>query len=181
MSVQRDSALAPAEATGGSGGVAAAARRAAAPKFLDGIDKGLYEGGMANDLGHLLLRAQRDFEQRLVDGLGQKNHRLTAAQIAVMQLLDGGGTRLGAIAQRVATTKQAVGQVVDQLESLGLVERAKDDADARARLVRPTKRGNTLLSEVRSIAQGIRRDWKKRLGAERLAALEDALGAFAEE
>ncbi|MCC6623161.1 MAG: winged helix DNA-binding protein [Deltaproteobacteria bacterium] len=135
---------------------------------------------MAFDLGHLLLRAQRDFEQRLVEGLGQKNHRLTAAQVAVMQLLDGGGTRLGTIAQRVATTKQAVGQVVDQLEALGLVERARDDADARARLVRPTKRGAALLADAKQIAQGIRRDWKKRLGAERMAALEDALGGFAE-
>jgi len=135
---------------------------------------------MAFDLGHLLLRAQRDFEQRLVEGLGQKNHRLTAAQVAVIQLLDGDGTRLGTIATRVATTKQAVGQVVDQLESLGLVDRARDDADARARLVRPTKRGAALLNDAKQIAQGIRRDWKKRLGAEKLAALEDALGAFAE-
>src|SRR5688572_9457170 len=94
---------------------AAGGDRRGLPKNLDGIDKGLYEGGMANELGHLLLRAQRDFEQRLVDGLGQKNHKLTAAQVAVMQLLDNKGTRLGTIAQRVATTKQAVGQVVDQL------------------------------------------------------------------
>ena len=135
---------------------------------------------MANELGHLLLRAQRDFEQRLVEGLVQKNHKLTAAQVNVIQLLDNEGTRLGTIATRVATTKQAVGQVVDQLEALGLVERGKDEADARARLVKPTKKGAALLTDAKAISQGIRRDWKKKLGPEKMTALEIALEAFAD-
>lgn len=133
---------------------------------------------MSNDLGLLLLRAQRDFEQRLVEGLSSREHGLTPAQVAVVLHLGSEGTRLGAIATKVGTTKQAVGQVVDQLEGLGYVERAPDPADARARLVRPTKKGATLVAEAKQVSAGIRRDWKKRLGADRLAALEDALGAL---
>ncbi|MFO0747933.1 MAG: MarR family transcriptional regulator [Myxococcota bacterium] len=133
---------------------------------------------MSNDLGLLLLRAQRDFEQRLVEGLTTREHGLTPAQVAVVLHLGPDGTRLGSIAAKVGTTKQAVGQVVDQLEALSYVERAPDPADARARLVRPTKKGQALIAEARAVSAGIRRDWKKRLGADRLTALEDALTAL---
>lgn len=133
---------------------------------------------MSNDLGLLLLRAQRDFEQRLVAGLSTREHGLTPAQVAVVLHLGSDGTRLGAIAAKVGTTKQAVGQVVDQLEGLGFVERAADPADARARLVRPTKKGSALIGEAKQVSAGIRRDWKKRLGADKLQALETALEAL---
>ena len=45
------------------------------------------------------------------------------------------------IAARAGITKQAVGQIVDELEALGYVRREPDPADARARLVVYTERG----------------------------------------
>jgi len=131
-----------------------------------------------SELGLMLQRAQRDFERRLNDELSGREHGLTPAQLSVIQHVDSDGTRLGAVADKVGTTKQAVGQIIDQLEKLGFVERGPDPADARARLVRPTKRGATLLTDAKGVSATIRKDWKKKLGADRLAALEDALGAL---
>ena len=45
------------------------------------------------------------------------------------------GSRLTELAEQAQITKQSAGFLVDQLERAGLVERAPDPADARARLV----------------------------------------------
>ena len=45
------------------------------------------------------------------------------------------------LAARVGVSKQAVGQLVDDLESMGVVERVPDPEDGRARRVRFTRRG----------------------------------------
>jgi len=53
------------------------------------------------------------------------------------------GIRLTELAERLGVTKQAVGQLVEDLERFGVVERAPDPADGRAKLVRFTKRGRS--------------------------------------
>src|SRR3954454_3150865 len=51
------------------------------------------------------------------------------------------GDRLTALAARAALTKQAVGEVVSDLEKLGYVERVADPDDGRAKIIRLTRRG----------------------------------------
>ena len=49
-----------------------------------------------------------------------------------------GGIRQSALIERVATTKQAVQQILDGLEAEGIVERIADPADGRGKYVRYT-------------------------------------------
>jgi DNA-binding MarR family transcriptional regulator len=51
------------------------------------------------------------------------------------------GTRATEIARRAGITKQAVGQLVDDMIGLGMLERVPDPDDGRAQLVRFTDEG----------------------------------------
>ena len=59
----------------------------------------------------------------------------------VFRFIDEDGSRLTELAERSALTKQAVGEVVADLENLGYVERAPDPGDGRAKLIKLTERG----------------------------------------
>jgi DNA-binding MarR family transcriptional regulator len=83
------------------------------------------------------------------------------AHTALFPHLDFEGVRLTALASRVGVTKQAVGQLVDDLVALGMVERISDPTDRRARRVRFSRRGHGALVH----------------GLRILGDLQDALGA----
>lgn len=62
--------------------------------------------------------------------------RLRPSHTSVFPHIDLQGTRPSEIARRMGISKQAVGQLVADLEAMGAVERCPDPADKRARLVR---------------------------------------------
>jgi DNA-binding MarR family transcriptional regulator len=69
---------------------------------------------------------------------------ITPAFASLMSLLDATGVRPTTLAKRAGTTKQAIGQLVRELEKRGYVEQVPDRADTRAKIVRLTKRGVAL-------------------------------------
>lgn len=69
---------------------------------------------------------------------------LSPAYAAILPFIDLDGTRQVALAQRAGMTKQAVGQLVGDLEMRGYVELVPDPTDRRARIVRFTPRGLAL-------------------------------------
>ncbi len=69
---------------------------------------------------------------------------ITPAFVSLMSLLDAAGIRPTTLAQRAGITKQAIGQLVRELEARGYVEQVPDRADTRAKIVRLTKRGVAL-------------------------------------
>jgi DNA-binding MarR family transcriptional regulator len=102
------------------------------------------------NFGHLLFRAARLLNDRSVQrvrraagSLGQ----IRAAHTQIFPHVDLEGTRQTELARRVGLTKQAVGQLVGDLEALGIVERVPDPEDGRARLVRFTAAGRASLLE----------------------------------
>jgi DNA-binding MarR family transcriptional regulator len=72
-----------------------------------------------------------------------------------------------------------VGEVVDQLESLGYVERAQDPEDGRAKVIRLTDRGADAQQTALKIFADIERDWAKQYGAERVATVRQLLEEIA--
>ena len=85
------------------------------------------------------------------------------------------GSRLTDLAETSGLTKQAVGEVVADLENLGYVERAPDPDDGRAKLIRLTQRGGEAREAAVEIFNQIEREWGERYGAERVAALRELL------
>jgi DNA-binding MarR family transcriptional regulator len=69
---------------------------------------------------------------------------ITPAFASLMSLLDATGIRPTTLAKRAGTTKQAIGQLVRELETRGYVEQVPDSTDTRAKIVRLTKRGVAL-------------------------------------
>jgi DNA-binding MarR family transcriptional regulator len=119
----------------------------------------------AQNLGHLLFRTARLFNELAVARLNRRPG-LEALRPAHMQLLphlDLGGTRPAELARRVGLSRQAVGQLIDDLDALGVLTRVPDPADKRGKLVVFTSQG----------AAGLRE------GLAHLAALEAELRAGA--
>lgn len=81
------------------------------------------------------------------------------------------GNRLTALAERAGMTKQAVGEVVSELQQIGYVERVADPSDGRAKIIKLTERGLAAWKHGYSILDEIRERWEQRYGAERVRAM----------
>jgi DNA-binding MarR family transcriptional regulator len=88
------------------------------------------------------------------------------------------GSRLTDLAERAHMTKQSVGEVATELEQKGYLERVPDPRDGRAKIIRLTERGREAQALGFGIINEIEADWADRFGAERVAALRDALEAI---
>ena len=76
---------------------------------------------------------------------------LTPALVRLLPHLSREGLRPTELARRVEVTKQAVGQALDGLEAMRLVELVPDPSDGRARLVRLTEAGESAYGQGRAV------------------------------
>ena len=90
----------------------------------------------------------------------------------------GGGRHASRLAEDLGVTRQAVAQVVTTLERDGYVRRVTDPGDARAKLICLTPRGRSALRAMHASARATEEDWRRRLGAERLAEFRATLLAL---
>ena len=94
---------------------------------------------------------------------------------SVFRFIDPEGSRLTALAERSGLTKQALGEVVDELERLGYVERTADPADRRAKIIRLTERGEKGQIAAARILGDVEQWWARHLGRDRIAMLRRTL------
>jgi DNA-binding MarR family transcriptional regulator len=92
--------------------------------------------------------------------------------------LDLDGTRLNTLAERAGSTKQAVGQLVDELVVHGYVERKPDPNDGRGTLVCFTKSGWQFLTDAQAIKLEIEGEYRAALGAATWKRLNTSLQAL---
>ena len=98
-----------------------------------------------NDFAPALVAASRALVATMMPELVRYGFNgITPAFASLMSLLDATGIRPTTLAQRAGTTKQAIGQLVRELETRGYVEQVPDSTDTRAKIVRLTKRGVAL-------------------------------------
>jgi DNA-binding MarR family transcriptional regulator len=85
------------------------------------------------DLSHLLLSAYRSLDDEIEAAVRDRGvSDLRPSPAAILLLVDRAGTRLTELANRAGITKQAMMQVIDELQSLGCVRRTPDPTDSRA-------------------------------------------------
>jgi DNA-binding MarR family transcriptional regulator len=130
--------------------------------------------------GHLLVRAARLVDEAALARVRAKGRwpDVRRAHLQLMPHIDPRGTRLSDIAARLGVTKQAAGQVVDELEQAGVVTRVPDPSDGRAKLVcftrdgvRAMREGLAVLAEIDALVVGA-------VGEEKLGDLRAALATL---
>ena len=127
----------------------------------------------------LLFKASRLANERALAraaaGAGMANVPVRAAHTALFPHLDFDGIRLTDLAARVGVTKQAVGQLVDDLAAVGVVERLDDPTDKRAKRIRFSRRGYGALMHGLNVLREIEQALAASLGARRMRELHETL------
>jgi DNA-binding MarR family transcriptional regulator len=127
-------------------------------------------------LNRTLLEAFRAVDAQVdaaLEARGASN--LSPRHATALLLIDRSGVRLTDLAARAGITKQAMMQVVNDLDRLRLVERSPDPNDARAKIVKLTTRGQRERADASKAVASTEQKLRRRLGADRYEALKEAL------
>src|SRR4051812_49203336 len=108
----------------------------------DGYLRNLEAAKQASTL-QLLFKAARLVDEESVRRVAavEGAPRLRRSHTALLPHIDVEGTRISELARRLGVSKQAVSELIDDLEAAGVVKRSTDPDDARARRVAFTPRG----------------------------------------
>lgn len=110
-------------------------------------------------------RAARAYSNLALIKLRNYGHNgLSLFHTALISNLDLEGTRITTLAQRAGVSKQAMGQLVADLEQRGYIERILDPHDGRASLVKFTEQGWQLLQDAYRVKQDIESEYMSIIG-----------------
>ncbi|MEJ1231275.1 MAG: MarR family winged helix-turn-helix transcriptional regulator [Galbitalea sp.] len=135
-------------------------------------------------IGMLALQLHRAFEAECFERLAAAGFTgLRMRHSILLEALGPEGSRITTLAAQLGMSKQAMGELVDDLESGGYLERRSDPTDRRARIIRFTARGQRALAMAYEIIPAIEREYAQLVGAERYrdarGTLGDLVGALA--
>ena len=131
----------------------------------------------ANTVG-MLGRAYSLLGFQIVDGVVGAGYPQKPSHSAVFAQIRPEGNRLTELARGANITPQAMGELVDELEELGYVERRPDPTDRRAKLIVLTPRGHECIAAGIATIQGIEERIDHILGPRGHAQLRRLLGAL---
>lgn len=112
-------------------------------------------------IGQLLVRLLHEFRTELfasVEGTEFADLRFSHSQIWGNVGVD--GIRLTDLAHKANLGLAACSQLVDELQSLGYLERRPDPSDGRAKLIFPTPRGRSLLAAAGERVAELEEKWR---------------------
>ena len=118
---------------------------------------------------------------RIVDGVVGAGFPQKPSHSAVFAQIRPEGSRLTELARGANMTPQAMGELVDELEELGYLERRPDPTDRRAKLILLTDRGRACVAAGVATIQGIEERIEAILGARGHAELRRLLSKLLEE
>ncbi|GAA1104279.1 MarR family winged helix-turn-helix transcriptional regulator [Nocardiopsis composta] len=132
------------------------------------------------EVAALLLSAAGSLVGRINEGVtGRGFTGLRPAHGFAFVRLSRGGASAAELAEHLGVTKQAAGQMIDELERKGYVRRGPHPTDARARLVVLTEKGWACTRAAEEAAAEALAEWRAELGGRRLAELRRSLGEVA--
>ena len=134
----------------------------------------------AESVAQLLFKCARLVNEEAVARLGPPGEgpRMRPAHTSVFPHIDLDGTRLTELARRLGISKQAVGQLVDELEQMDVLERVPDPRDGRAKLIKFANRPGSSLLDGLAHLRRFEAELAEAVGSERMAALHDGLSAL---
>jgi DNA-binding MarR family transcriptional regulator len=136
----------------------------------------------SDELGRLLLRAVRAVNEQIIGRLTALNHPdIRGPHTAVFANLDAGGTRAVTLAHRAGMTRQAMSNLIRELETAGYLDVHPDPADGRAALVQLTARGEKFCLDAANVITEVEAEWAERLGDPELKHLRRSLHTLIED
>lgn len=129
--------------------------------------------------GQLLMRCARLFNEQAIARASERfGVPMRTSHTTLFPHVDLAGTRLTELARRMGVSKQAVGQLVGELEEYGVLERVPDPTDGRAKLVRFTAAGQRSLLDGIAVLNELEQELMQRLGPRRMRSLHTGLLAL---
>ncbi len=135
------------------------------------------------DLRALLHVPQHDLQSQLISRLEQLGFpALRPAQLQVLGAINRStttGVRLSDLVAEVGLPKQTVGDLLDELEQMKMVERFPDPEHGVIKRVRLGPKGKTWAAEVRRVSAETEARWATRLGTKKMRSLRALLEELA--
>lgn len=136
--------------------------------------QGTEQAGGADEIGRMsrhLIGLSTAMRLQMRAGLVERGHDLRPSTAQVIPNLPDAGLRVSDLAARLRLTLQRTGQLVNELEELGYLERVPDPSDGRARRVVYAQRGTQLVRDIEEITQEITGRFSEALGSVRFETL----------
>jgi len=128
------------------------------------------------NIGRLFQRAARAYSERALTLLHEKGFDdITLFHTTLIANLDIEGSQITLIAERAGITKQAMGQLANELEIKGYVIKSRDPQDKRAFRVSFTNKGKEALEAAYQVKLMIEAEYSDKLGAQNNAQLRQLL------
>ena len=134
------------------------------------------------DLRALLHVPQHDLQAQLASRLERLG--FPAMRPAHVQLLNAigaeqGGVRLSDLVTLVSLPKQTVGDLIDELETMRMVERFQDPDHGVIKRVRLGPKGKVWAAEVKRVSAAAEQKWASRIGSKKMKSLRALLEELA--
>jgi DNA-binding MarR family transcriptional regulator len=128
------------------------------------------------------LRAISDWTiRRSYDAVRARGHHgLRLVHETVVMPIELSGARLVDIARRRGVSKNAIGQLANELETLGYVRRDADPEDGRAKRLRFTDQGIGMMLDVIQSEKGVEQEIVKLIGDEKALQLKTLIVELAQ-
>ncbi|HEV2782184.1 MAG TPA: MarR family transcriptional regulator [Actinophytocola sp.] len=134
------------------------------------------------DFGILLAQAYQEFVRQLRATLAEQGFTDQGRSDGyVFRALDAAPLTVSELAERLEISKQGAGQIVDDMERRGYVERRPDPRDGRARTLHLSERGRAALAAARRFHQRYERRMIREHGPDAVATLRTLLLAMVGE
>lgn len=127
-------------------------------------------------IGWDLTQAARAWKSGFVAAMVERGHNwFGEARGNLVHLIGPEGTKQQALVSKSGLSKQAVQQLLDELERDGIIKREIDGQDARGRRILFTAKGQQALRHAQEIKVMIEADYMKLIGKDGLQQLKSAL------
>lgn len=140
------------------------------------------ESASARDLRSLLHVPQHDLQSQLASRLERLGFpALRAVQAQLLSAVGGGdaGVRLSDLVAAVSLPKQTVGDLLDELTGMKMVERFPDPDHGVIKRVRLGAKGKVWATEVKKVSAATEAKWATRLGSKKMRSLRQLLEELA--
>jgi DNA-binding MarR family transcriptional regulator len=149
------------------------------PQPLNAAELGMLRRGGPIPLIGLLTAVTRWIEQRHLEQLARAGFpEIRRAHTSVVVHLPSGGMRLTDLAEAAGISKQAMAELVDDLEAHGYLERTPDPTDGRAKLLMMTDRARAAHAATLQIFADIEAEFAAAVGEAALEQARSTLGGI---